>query len=61
MAKSKKAKRASGRGSSTDGIKKGMSCQKTPRKLRLAKDSRFYKNDPRNYAKACQEVDLLNK
>jgi len=42
MAKSKKSKKKAGRASSTQGILKGMSCQKTPRKLQMAKDSRFY-------------------
>lgn len=61
MARSKKVKKARGRGSETAGIKKGMNCQKTPRKVAYAKYSRFYKTDPTNYNKACQEVDLLNK
>ena len=60
MAKSKKIKKQLGKGSSTEGIKKGMNCQKTPRKVRLAKDSRFYKTDPLNYLKACEETNRLN-
>lgn len=47
--------------SSTRGIDKGEKCQKSPLKIRFAKDNRMYRTDPREYAKAEQLVIELNK
>lgn len=47
------------RPSSTPGISKGMNCKKTQLKMRLAKDTRFHKTDPLNYANACAETDVF--
>lgn len=52
MPKSKKE-----RPSSTPGRTKGSNCQKSQLKNQYAKDSRFYKNDPVNYAKVCHLVN----
>lgn len=45
------------RQSSTPGKSKGSNCQKSVLKTQYAKDARFYKNDPKNYAKVCFLVD----
>ena len=44
-------------GSSTPGKSKGSNCQKSIIKTQAAKDNRFYKTDPVNYAKACHLIN----
>lgn len=46
------------RPSSTAGRSKGSNCQRSILKTQYAKDCRFYKNDPKNYAKIC---DIVNQ
>lgn len=47
------------RPSSTNGRTKGENCQRSQIKNLYAKDPRFYKKDPENYATACALVDSM--
>jgi hypothetical protein len=46
--------------SSTPGKMKGPNCKKSPLKVRLAKDTKFHKTDPKEFEKATREVYKLN-
>lgn len=47
------------RPSSTPGRTKGPNCQRSQIKNLYAKDSKFYKKDPENYAAACAVIDSM--
>lgn len=45
------------RPSSTPGKTKDKNCQKSEAKNKYCLDTRFYKNDPMNYMKVCEQIN----
>lgn len=45
------------RPSSTPGKTKGGNCQKSENKTRYTRDTRWYRTDPKNYAKVCELIN----